>query len=319
MPVFKLSSKKWLRLLAIGFIFLNIISYFHAYKFTHFVVDKNLTKSKDAQKLSFGEKLKTLFLGIDNPKPTQKNAPPTMPYETVLIQGNRKLAGWLVKGDSLKGTVIFFHGYSGEKSDMLTRAEWFLKAGYGALFVDFTGSGGSEGNETTIGYKESADVKASFDFLKQKGEKNIYLFGASMGAAAILKAEYDYHLNPKAILLECPFGSMYATTAARFKRMGVPAFPMAGFLVFWGGAQHGFWAYSHNPVEYAKAVKCPVILMYGQKDETVNEEDIDLMYKHFSSSVKEVKKYSNAAHESYLNQYRTEWTQHITQFMEKVK
>jgi alpha-beta hydrolase superfamily lysophospholipase len=111
---------------------------------------------------------------------------------------------------------------------------------------------------------------------------------------------------------------MYATTAARFKRMGIPAFPMAGFLVFWGGFQHGFWGYSHNPVEYAKTVKCPVILMYGQKDETVNEGDINLMFENFSSRAKELKKYPNAAHESYLNQYKVEWTQHISQFMEKL-
>ncbi|MEY4936044.1 MAG: hypothetical protein RIS64_2403 [Bacteroidota bacterium] len=60
-------------------------------------------------------------------------------------------------------------------------------------------------------------------------------------------------------------------------------------------------------------------LSMGEKDETVNEGDIDLMFKNFSSNVKEVKKYPNASHESYLNQYRAEWTQHIVQFMEIAK
>jgi hypothetical protein len=35
--------------------------------------------------------------------------------------------------------------------------------------------------------------------------------------------------------------------------------------------------------------------------------------------VKLLKKYPNAAHESYLNQYRVEWTQDIAQFMEKAR
>ena len=30
--------------------------------------------------------------------------------------------------------------------------------------------------------------------------------------------------------------------------------------MFWGGVQQGYWAFSHNPVEYAKSVKCPTLL-----------------------------------------------------------
>ena len=58
------------------------------------------------------------------------------------------------------------------------------------------GSGGSEGNETTIGYKEAEEVKSCYDYVAGQGEKRIFLFGTSMGAAAILKDNERLPINP---------------------------------------------------------------------------------------------------------------------------
>ena len=52
--------------------------------------------------------------------------------------------------------------------------------------------------------------------------------------------------------------------------MHVPCFPMAYLLVFWGGTINGFNAFNHNPQNYASQVKCPVLLMYGLKDDKVS-------------------------------------------------
>ena len=56
------------------FILMNISAYFHAYKFTHFTT-KNVIKTKGAGNLSMTEKIKTLFLGINNPRPHNKKSP----------------------------------------------------------------------------------------------------------------------------------------------------------------------------------------------------------------------------------------------------
>lgn len=296
---------------------MNLIACCHAYKFTHFT-SQSVSKTKDSKLLSTSEKVKALFWGIDNPRPQNKYWPKP-PYETITIQSNKRLECWLIKADSSKGTVVLFHGYSGEKSGMLERADEFLKLGYSTLLVDFMGSGGSEGSQTTLGFREAEQVKSCFDYLRATSENRVYLFGTSMGAAAVLKAERDFQMNPEGLILECPFGSMYATTCARFERMGVPSFPMAGLLVFWGGVQNGFWAYAHNPVKYAKSVRCPVLLMYGRKDETVSEEDTNLIFRNFDSQQKELKVYPNAAHENFLKQYAAEWTRDVGSFLEKTR
>lgn len=232
-----------LKLSLIGFVLLNILAFSHAYNFTHFSDDK-VEKTKNS-KLSTLEKIKLLLTGINNPRPEDQTKP-SQKFETVNIQSNKKIKCWLIKAVQSKGTIIIFHGYGGQKATMLDKSDAFLKMGYNTLLVDFMGSGNSEGNQTTIGVMEAEQVKSCYDYLIKKGENKIFLFGTSMGAVAILKFLNDYEYSPNGIILECPFGSMYKTTVARFTNMGIPSFPMAGMLVFWGGVQNGFWASAYQ-------------------------------------------------------------------------
>jgi alpha-beta hydrolase superfamily lysophospholipase len=137
-----------------------------------------------------------------------------------------------------------------------------------------------------------------------------------MGAVAIMKSINDHSLKPKGVILECPFGTMSQTVSARFNNMGIPSFPMANLLVFWGGVQNGFWAPSHNPTEYAKKIKCPTLLLYGAKDDKVSRSEIDEIFSNLNGE-KELKVYTNAEHESYLDKYKQEWTLDIEQFLDK--
>ena len=310
----KQTSRRIVWALALSFLLMNVIAFFHAYKFTHFVED-SIAKTKSPEKLSSFGKIKTLLLGINNPRPSNKEKPEK--YIRIELQSNKKIDCWyLNKQDTAtKGTVVIFHGYSGEKSSMLDKADEFEKLNYNVLLVDFMGSGGSEGSQTTLGFKEAEEVKTCYDYLTQNGEKNIYLFGTSMGSVAIMKAIADFDLKPKGIIIECPFGSMYQTTCARFKIMHAPTFPMAGLLVFWGGIQNGFWAFGHNPTEYAKKINSPTLLLYGEQDKNVSEQEIKDIYKNLQSK-KTLKTYKHAGHENYLIKYKDEWTKDIKDFLE---
>lgn len=291
---------------------MNVVAGFHAYKFTHFSLEK-IEKTKGANRLSFLDKVKTLLLGVNNPRPTNKSRP-TVAFETVMLGTNGRTAGWWMPTDSAKGTVILFHGYSGEKSSMLDKAYVFREWGYSTLLIDFMGSGESYGNQTTIGFLESNQVQLAHRFVHGKGEEKIFLFGTSMGAVAVLKAMNDYNLDATGLLLECPFGSMLETVQARFRSMQVPTFPMANLLVFWGGVENGFNAFNHKPTLYAKSVTCPVLLMYGQLDEKVSSGEIHRVYKNLSGP-RTLVEYPLAGHENYLNKYAEEWTRDVGRFL----
>jgi uncharacterized protein len=302
----------------IGFVLMNIVAIFHSYKFTHFA-DDNIEKTQKPEKLTLSGRMKALLFGVNNPRPENK-IKPAVDYEDIELQSNRKIDCWylnkdhLAKADTVKGTIIICHGYGGEKSSMLDKAMVFDSLKFNSLLIDFMGSGGSEGYTTTIGFKEAEQVKTAYFYLQTKGVKNIYLFGTSMGAVAIMKAIKDYNLKPKAIILECPFGTMYQTVAARFKNMNVPTFPMAGLLVFWGGIQNGFWAFGHNPINYAKTVACPTLLLYGEQDKNVSRQEIDNILANLAGE-KVLNTYKLAGHENYLTKYKPEWTQDIANFL----
>ncbi|PZR20858.1 MAG: alpha/beta hydrolase [Flavobacterium psychrophilum] len=305
-------TKRLLRFIAVLFILINVIAFFHSYKFTHF--SDKVTQKTDANTLTATQKAGILFFGIDNPRPVI-TAKPSQPYKTVTIDSNKKTECWSIKTPNAKGTVILFHGYGGNKSQMIDKSDEFIALGYNTLLVDFMGSGGSEGNTTTIGFFEAQQVKSCYDYLVRNGEKNIHLFGTSMGAAAILKAINDYtKITPKSIIIECPFGSMYKTVCTRFRIMGAPEVPMAGLLVFWGGLQNGFWAFNHNPEAYAKKVSCPVLLMYGEKDNRVSREETNSIYNNLKGR-KQLVLFPLAGHENYLNNYSNKWKAEVNDFL----
>ncbi len=298
--------------LLIIFILLNIIAFFHAYKFTHFG-DNTLVRTRDPKELTFIRRIKSLAFGINNPRPTNGQFP-TKPFETIRLKSNKTIECWLMKTENAKGTVVLFHGFAGEKSSLMEKSDIFQELGYNTLLVDFMGSGGSEGNQTTIGFFEAAEVKTCFDYLKSSGENKIYLWGTSMGAVAIMKAIRDYNIQPTGIMIECPFGSMYETVCARFRLMNAPTFPMAGLLVFWGGLQNNFWAFGHNPTEYAKNITCPTLLLYGELDNKVSRAEIDEIFANIKAE-KVLKTYPLAGHENYLGKYEREWKTDITNFL----
>lgn len=292
------------------FILFNIIAFIQAYSFTHY---STVVEEKSSIENGFLKTLKMLATGIDNPRP-ENTETPNLKYETIHLQSNVDLECWSIKNEVNKGTIILFHGYTDSKSNMLERAYLLHNMGYNIFLVDFMGSGGSEGSVTTIGYYEAENVKTAYDYIKSKNNKNIVLLGTSMGSAAILKAVDDYEITPKAIIIECPFASMLETISIRFDLMGIPSFPTAHFLAFWGGVQHGFNPYSLKPAEYAKQVTCPTLLIYGLNDQKVAMSETQEIYNNLKTP-KKLEIYSNSGHADYLKNDSIKWRDDVQLFL----
>ncbi|HEY9177075.1 MAG TPA: alpha/beta hydrolase [Flavipsychrobacter sp.] len=299
--------------LLIVFIAANVLAYNHAHKFTNF--SKVPETGFDTDNLSLGEKIKYACMGVDNPRPCTKTYPAGQ-FETVYIKSNTDLECWMLRAENPKGTVLMFHGYKADKSDLLDRAYIINNAGYNTLLVDFMGSGGSAGSEVTIGYHEAQNVSDCYNYIAKQGEENIMLFGISMGAAAIMRSIAVDSISPKAVVIEAPFGSMLRAVTNRFGNVGFPPFPMAQLLVFWGGVQHGFWAFGHNPAEYAKQINCPVMIIYGAKDDRVTMDEITDIQDNIRSDCK-LAVYPNAGHVNFLTGYRQQWANDVLSFAGK--
>ena len=253
-------------------------------------------------------------MGFDAVK--QTNSIPDSNYKTIYLttKDNLKLEAWLMQVQNSKGTVALFHGHGSKKSAILTEAYSFQKMGYNTLLVDFRAHGNSEGNTCTIGYKEAEDVKLAYNYLQQQGEKNIVLWGISLGAATITKAVNDYGIAPQKIILEMPFGSLPDAVAGRVNIMGLPKEPITTMLTFWGGIQNGFWAFSLKPSEYVKKIKCPVLLQHGSKDLRVTETETKEIFDNISTNKKWVE-YTESAHQSLCTNEHIKWVTEVSSFL----
>ena len=297
------------------FILLNIIVAFHAYKFTHFYNNGDITIRKAADKSSW-DKAKEIFFGINAVK--QKNTVTTdSTFKTVYLKtkDSLKLEAWYIPVDSSIGTILLFHGHGGTKSGVIAEAESFNKMGYNTLLLDFRAHGNSEGNTCTIGYDEAEDVKLAYDYIKNKGEKNIVLWGISMGASTVTKAVKDYNLEPQKVILEMPFGTIKDAVVGRVKMMGLPAEPVATLLTFWGGTEHGFWAFGMKPEEYAKSIKCPVLLQWGRNDPRVTKAEEDILFNNLPNTNKKFTIYETAGHESLCKKEPGKWEAEVASFL----
>ncbi|MCI1186109.1 alpha/beta hydrolase [Hymenobacter sp. DH14] len=332
------SRRRWLLfLLLAGFGAMNTVAFFHAWRFTHFANEPGL-HSPNPEQLSPSQKLWLLLTGIRNPKP-QNGPKPSFPVETVTIPSpNGPLEAWYARPDSgrARGTVALFHGYTSSKSHLTHEAGYFRHLGYNVLLVDQAGNGNSAGFRTTVGYREADDVAAAYHWLNDSisnssgsplhrrgagGEApreggKVILYGISMGAVAIMRAEAELGVQPTANILECPYGNMRQTAYNRFASMHVPGFPMADLLVFWGGVQNGFWAYGLNAEHYASQIHTPTLLLWGTADPRVTRAETDAIFAHLAGP-KARHDFPGVGHEPYWHRYATDWEQQTRAFLSR--
>jgi len=300
--------------LALVVVLLNVVVAMHAWRFTHFTTDAG-PRTRNPEKLPISEKIKVMLTGLRNPKPVNL-APPTFPYQDVTLRSpNGRLAAWYGPVPNARGTVILCHGYTSDKSRLRPEAGYFRQLGYAVLLLDFSGNGASEGYQITIGYREADDVVVAYRWAqaRQPGAP-VVLYGVSMGAVAILRAESELGLRPAASIVECPYGSMLQTARNRFVSMHLPAFPLANLLVLWGSVENAYWAFGLNAGEYARRVPTPTLLLWGTVDPRVTRAETDTIFAHLAGPKQRVD-FTDSGHEPYWHKHPRQWQGVVRRFL----
>jgi pimeloyl-ACP methyl ester carboxylesterase len=148
-----------------------------------------------------------------------------------------RLAAWYLPARN-GCTLICCHGINDNRGQWLAQvARLHRERGYGALLFDFSGHGQSEGSQVTYGARERQDVAAVLAYLRQRGDvdmRGIGIMGYSLGAiTTVLAAAAEPDL--RAVVIESGFADLQRDIGAAFHRFtGLPAFPFANLVVFWG-------------------------------------------------------------------------------------
>jgi alpha-beta hydrolase superfamily lysophospholipase len=303
-----------IKIVIVLFLVLNLVLASHAWKFTHFYNDPVLRKP---QETGFFSTVGFIIAGNRIPKRLNDSLPSAaFQAFNVTTSDDLKIGGWYLKPkDRLanKPAVIMLHGHGSCSSAILPEANWFLNAGYPVYMFDFRAHGNSDGEQSLVGMKETADLKAVYDYVVSRGEKKIILFGVSMGAATILKAINDYPVRPYKLILEMPFATLADATRGKLRIMNLPE-AIAPPLVFWGGVLNGKWAFSYTPYLYTGKIHCPVLLQWGRYDPRVTGNETMEIFSHIPTSRKLVV-YENSAHESLYLKEPAKWVENVSAFL----
>jgi len=243
-----------------------------AWGMTHYQpVDARSTRARE---LTSAGKARFLFTGPTVRRMSNVHTPDQrgLMFSTKVFRNARgqRIEAWEIPASGNGPLVLMFPGYAGSKDTLLEAAVEFHRLGCTTWLVDFAGIGGSDGSVTTIGWREAGDVTATVQAATaaQPGRR-VVLYGTSMGAVAILRAVHLGEVQPAALVLECPFDRLVTTIGNRCAFLGLPRKPFAAGVVFWTSVQQRYNAFAHNPVEYARDVHCPTLVMQGEDDRSV--------------------------------------------------
>jgi uncharacterized protein len=227
-----------------------------------------------------------------------------------------KLRGWLIPGRKGAGAVLLAHGFRGDRRQMLGRASFLSKAGYGVLLFDFQAHGESPGKQITIGYLESRDAQAAVEFMKKNcpGEK-LGVIGISMGGAAVVLASPALEID--AMVLEAVYPDIERATADRMERyFGAWARGLGRLLIMQLPLRAGIEKDALRPIDRVGAIKAPKLFIAGAKDRhTKLDESRELFAA--AAEPKEFWVVEEATHVDVHQMLKEEYERRILDFFEK--
>ena len=170
-------------------------------------------------------------------------------------------------------TIIYVHGFQAERSWLLSQARFMIDEGYGALLLDLRNSGESDGDTTYFGEKEWHDVEGAVNYLSTRPEVNMSLLGImgrSMGGGVVIRAQAEMGVF-KFVIAQSTFSSvpqLVNDVVPLFT--GLPSFPFAPMIVFFGSRETGIDVNAVNSVNELQRFKdTPILIMHGTEDDWI--------------------------------------------------
>jgi pimeloyl-ACP methyl ester carboxylesterase len=200
---------------------------------------------------------------------------PPEPYEEVRFAcDGLQLRGWLARGDPGLPAAVIVHGLGDTLESYREHAQLFLDRRHTVLLPDLRGHGGSEGTFTTLGGRESDDLRAAMRLLESEGlaGAGFVLMGHSMGGVAVLLAAAD-RADVRAVVAEAPFDT-YRDTVIHHARLlyGLPSwFPLIPVTIQGAEWLAGFDAEEVDAVAAASRIRAPLLAIVDGDDRRMPE------------------------------------------------
>jgi alpha-beta hydrolase superfamily lysophospholipase len=190
-----------------------------------------------------------------------------------------RLHAYYLPAEHPKRILLLSHGYKGSGfGDFAYTARFLHENGCSLLFIDQRCCGESEGEYITFGARERYDIQRWAYYISKRNTKRlpIYLYGESMGAAAILMASgRSLPSEVKGLIADCGFCSM----KRQLRDMAANWFHLNWIELlllrvdFFCKVLGGFSMKEADTEKALKKNRIPVLFFHGAKDSYVKPEN----------------------------------------------
>lgn len=197
-----------------------------------------------------------------------------------------ELYGWFIKPKNKK-IVVFFHGNSYNIESFYHKLTPLVEAGYGAFIGEYRGFGGIKGkiNEKNLG--EDAISAVKYLYSQGYSNKNIILYGMSLGSYTSTHTAYSLGKNEafSGLILEVPFDSLLDVVKQRIPDL----FPFSYIIKD-----------KYDNTQKISQLNLPILIMGASDDTVVPIERAQELYKQ-ANEPKKMIIYQGASHSNLYN------------------
>ncbi|MCZ6828190.1 MAG: alpha/beta fold hydrolase [Gammaproteobacteria bacterium] len=254
---------------------------------------------------------------LARPAPAVLGPPPAGLVEAQFeSRSGATLKAWVAPVAAARAAAVLMHPLGGNRQSMLGRVRLMNSLGVAALAFDFSAHGESTGENISFGYLESRDARAAVRFARERWPGlPVFVIGVSLGGVAALLA--DPPLEVEGMILESVYPEISTATSNRLALRFPYAELATPLLVAQLPLRLGIDAEELAPVNRARFITVPVLLMSGSRDRRTTEADTRRLFAAFPGR-KRLVLFEGASHQNLRAFDRPTYDATVSAFVEEL-
>lgn len=173
---------------------------------------------------------------------------------------NLSLLAWYKPATPRQPTILLLHGNAGNIGYRMPLAREFITAGFGVLLLEYRGYAGNSGFPSERGLYTDGDAAMTFLHKQGIGDKQIVLYGESLGTAVATQVATQYSVC--ALILQSPFISLASIAQRQY-----PWIPLKPWDRF-------------DTLSRIRNIHAPLLILHGTHDVLVPFDDALTLFQH---------------------------------------
>jgi alpha-beta hydrolase superfamily lysophospholipase len=222
--------------------------------------------------------------------------------------GHEIAGSWLDRGAATP-VVVLLHGMGGDRRSTLPRAQRVVDAGFSVLLIDLQAHGETPGERITLGWRESADVRAALAWLRMRSPgRRVGIIGVSLGGAAALIGDSPARVD--ALVLEAVHPRLRRAVENRVGWL------LAPLLLVQVEPRLGVALERLDPIRHVAAIDAPVLIVGGALDSNTTAMETRELYT-AARKPKELWIVEGASHEDFSRFDPAGYDAHVIAFLRR--